>query len=434
MIPVLVTKEMVEGTLALEPCISPFVFREPHQCIKCNVPVITRYPSDQRTYTKSLSDFKSLIETKCFEKFKTMTPMHKFFNNLFKTYNEDCQIVLAGGAVATLVTGNERDEIKDYDFFVIAPNAEVAKDEVVHLCEKISRIPVDKVKANRTKNAITFELVSDHHTIVFQVILVTAPNVLDIVKNFDVGSSQLYYDGENVYTTQLGQLAHDYSMNILNMKVRRSSYEYRFIKYFYRGYDLCLPNLKVKPLKYEYQLKKVHFQVIDHSIDNDTLLYQVEFLGHYLDRNGLYGQEKNDKLTSNVFCLTAAVKKSLNDGIFTIWDSKNLSLSEWLNDETTSFVIDIRTVKRITSIGTRRNVLKRLVKYVGPEYAVKVVNEMVNDLPIEELHQKLIDMFKDVEPIKFPFKMYDQTTITPYEVMTEKEYYGKFYSDNADLN
>ena len=144
------------------------------------------------------------------------------------------KIVIAGGAVLESIICpryNYRGP-KDFDLFFYDHNEESAFNVIMKLIDIIQPMSV-------VKNHGCITLV-DNQCFHYQIVLRLYNTKSEIIHGFDLGASQFLYDGKQVFTTTLGNFALKYGLNIVNMNVRRSSYEKRIMKYVDKGFGLVL--------------------------------------------------------------------------------------------------------------------------------------------------------------------------------------------------
>lgn len=114
---------------------------------------------------------------------------------------------------------------------------------------EIKVIPSDTIKyynGNYQDKTGTWSLSPDQFTV--QVILRRYSTPGEIIHGFDLGSCAALWDGSKVLLTRMGAIAAEHGANVLDLTIRRPSYERRLARYFERGYDLVLPDLDVEKL------------------------------------------------------------------------------------------------------------------------------------------------------------------------------------------
>eukprot|EP00923_Selenidium_pygospionis_P032473 GHVN01057264.1.p1 GENE.GHVN01057264.1~~GHVN01057264.1.p1 ORF type:complete len:548 (+),score=87.99 GHVN01057264.1:69-1712(+) len=105
-----------------------------------------------------------------------------------------------------------------------------------------------QVKLIRNKNGVSVYLGIQLFQIIFR--LYTSPS--EILHGFDIGSSAVGFDGDDLYFTSLARFAYEYMCNIIDTTRRSTTYERRLEKYWGRGFDLILPNLDMSKIRDEY--------------------------------------------------------------------------------------------------------------------------------------------------------------------------------------
>ena len=77
---------------------------------------------------------------------------------------------------------------------------------------------------------------------VVQVILRRYSTLAEVLHGFDLGACAVAWDGARVSLTALGRLAARWRVNVVNLAVRRGSYERRLVRYWERGFAVALPD------------------------------------------------------------------------------------------------------------------------------------------------------------------------------------------------
>ncbi|QKF93471.1 hypothetical protein QKU48_gp0013 [Fadolivirus algeromassiliense] len=130
---------------------------------------------------------------------------------------------------------------------------------------------VKKLKQNKTiyDNYMDTEIVAMYNgstvtlmidNLKLQVVLRLYNTLSEIIHGFDLGSSAVGFDGNNVLFTTLSKFCYENMVNIFDGTRRSTTYEYRLIKYFDHGFNIVLPNLDIGKLKtgyFKYQLSEV---------------------------------------------------------------------------------------------------------------------------------------------------------------------------------
>jgi hypothetical protein len=82
-----------------------------------------------------------------------------------------------------------------------------------------------------------------------QVVLRAYSTVSELLHGFDLGAAQVAFDGARAFLTAMGAFAATRGANVLNLAVRRVSYEARLARYLRRGFTLAVPDLDVEALR-----------------------------------------------------------------------------------------------------------------------------------------------------------------------------------------
>lgn len=194
----IITKDLIDRVVNEEPRIIPFVFKNPYLITEYQVPTFRNNCKNEESVYRcdSLEEFKGNLTYYTHSDGKSIP---SDFNDLFIPIYEDSTIILAGGSVMSLIRGDST--IADFDFFVVARDVDRARKEVLRMCKRFYFMG-SNFTVTRSKNAITFYAPSlSSKPLTIQLILLSAPTALEIIKDFDLGSSQVFYDGKNVYTT-----------------------------------------------------------------------------------------------------------------------------------------------------------------------------------------------------------------------------------------
>lgn len=169
-------------------------------------------------------------------------------------------MVLAGGVLQKLSTHQFTIDT-DIDIFVIG--RENALERVI---EGLKFINPNYIYVS--KNCITAYCVGR----TFQFILKWYESIIDILNDFDLGSSMIAYDGFNFYTNAEGKFAYETGYNIINLKKCRYSYTSRIIKYIDRGFGLLHTELAEKNnFKLDYYINEFAYGTSVHY-DNPKLI------------------------------------------------------------------------------------------------------------------------------------------------------------------
>jgi hypothetical protein len=163
-------------------------------------------------------------------------------------------MVVAGGFPAGVLAGRP-ETAGDVDIFLVGhPDDEARRAAITALYRHLLAAghrgrdgdrPVPYVGVHRTRGCVTFYPNMRGGCTPIQVVLRAYSSVSEVLHGFDLGAAQVAFDGERVFLTALGVFAATRGVNILNLAVRRVSYEARLARYLSRGYALVVPDLDV---------------------------------------------------------------------------------------------------------------------------------------------------------------------------------------------
>eukprot|EP01124_Arcella_intermedia_P024799 TRINITY_DN4268_c0_g1_i4.p1 TRINITY_DN4268_c0_g1~~TRINITY_DN4268_c0_g1_i4.p1 ORF type:complete len:601 (+),score=95.82 TRINITY_DN4268_c0_g1_i4:189-1991(+) len=134
----------------------------------------------------------------------------------------------------------------------------------------------------------------------YQLILRVYPRLDMILGGFDIGGCMIAFDGENVYTTQLGAWSFGKKAIIVDTTRRSTSYEHRLQKYSYT-FDVIFPGLDDSNIQNHYldtdaiegALEKAGFKYIGEAISKDFVPLKVtrttSLNGHFIIKS--YGDK-----------------------------------------------------------------------------------------------------------------------------------------------
>lgn len=205
----------------------------------------------------------------------------KIFNKKFQFLKKINMknLLIAGGSISNIIRQKKYDTQgidSDVDFFIYGLELENATERVKEWLIDIL-INSQKNKNNKKyddneeksctinnkkkKYEIThYNIIRSNHTISItinnqyklQLIFRLYNSISEILHGFDLGSSAVGYDGENIYMTSLGKFCHEHSCNIVDTTRRSTTYEQRLKKYFERGFNIVLPKLDINKLRINY--------------------------------------------------------------------------------------------------------------------------------------------------------------------------------------
>lgn len=175
--------------------------------------------------------------------------------------------VMAGGAPAQLLScqgwgsasATAIDWAKsDIDLFCVGTSFDTddkVKIQLDMLAVRLYRFWSEHPKANKTATGImrvfrndrcvSFKCLSVPNQPVVQVILRRYATVSEVLHGFDLGSAAVAYDGQELYFSSKGKLAYERGLNIVDLKLRRNTFETRLQKYAERGWAIGMLELDV---------------------------------------------------------------------------------------------------------------------------------------------------------------------------------------------
>ena len=201
------------------------------------------------------------------------------YANYFSKVNYD-HLLIGGGCVIGTLLQSQWDN--DVDIFIYGLNQEEADQKVSELIgqiydsyqdalvsdfikkwhkegngkldkspEELAYMLMDEAQVSNVRNKHCISLEFDYGQKI-QIILRLYKSISEILHGFDLGSSAIGYDGENVHFTSLGRFSYEYLANIVDTSRRSTTYEKRLMKYHSRGFQIILPYLNMSKLRTDY--------------------------------------------------------------------------------------------------------------------------------------------------------------------------------------
>lgn len=147
-------------------------------------------------------------------------------------------IVNVHGFINFIVGGGwftKKDDESDIDIFIYRDHERTLKNLVSYFCGNNYQF------TRRTKYLVQLE--SHDWSPPIQIILRKYSTIAEILYGFDIGSSQIGYDGKTLYYTVLSKFALETGYNIVDPSRLSPSYEHRLVKYHDRGFGFIYPFL-----------------------------------------------------------------------------------------------------------------------------------------------------------------------------------------------
>lgn len=184
-------------------------------------------------------------------------------------------VLIAGGATMNCLLG--RAWTSDVDIFLYGLSREKANVKIKAILEAMYNSYADYfsiTKDDITENEVKAHMLSAIETIrndncvtvrfdggqEIQIILRLYESIGEILENFDIGSCSVGYDGDEIYFSKRGVRAYETFTNVIEPEKRSTTYEYRLLKYWNRGFKIVLPDLDVKKLStsnFKYGISEV---------------------------------------------------------------------------------------------------------------------------------------------------------------------------------
>jgi hypothetical protein len=181
----------------------------------------------------------------------------------------------------------------DLDFFLISDEASLADTSLKALNHIIDAIEkscvgvevIEHFDVYRRRGTITIKHSSRGfraNDLSIQLIVRPHPSIAACINDFDLGSSMVAYDGEEVYITRLGALSLKTMTNIVDVSRRSRTYEDRMRKYWMRGFGIVFPHMnkeKEKEMQNSRMLKTKHLCIknVSNFPDRDAALYGSKY-------------------------------------------------------------------------------------------------------------------------------------------------------------
>lgn len=254
-------------------------------------------------------------------------------------------LLVAGGCIGHHIRSMPRKYEGDIDVFVYGLSMEQATDRIRGFTDALITRANEMAKITgkdgrnlhyvdpffvKSENCITLTF-GRSISLKIQIILRLYTTKSEILHGFDMGSSAVGFDGQQVYFTGLGKLAYEYQCNVVDTTRRSNTYEHRLQKYYERGFKIILPHLDISKLRTQYhryqmlelcelplftfsysrvsgnmiivrelKLRPIgngcDYAPIDEICENDIVPYNIKAL---LDNRKLYSRTR--KLTSKIF-------------------------------------------------------------------------------------------------------------------------------------
>lgn len=168
-------------------------------------------------------------------------------------------ILIAGGAICNEILGIYKSN--DLDIFIYGVNEYNANLIIYRILHHFSTFEGYEFNFIKTINALTINIEKVYfrkkskipYNLTFgkiQIIFRLYKTKSEILHSFDMGSSCVGFDGNDILFTTLSKFSYEYDCNIVDNTRRSTTYEKRLIKYFKRGFKIIMPDFNIDALKF----------------------------------------------------------------------------------------------------------------------------------------------------------------------------------------
>nr|QQV29318.1 hypothetical protein K-LCC10_0063 [Kaumoebavirus] len=385
---------------------------------------------------------------------------YPYFRNL-----DMSNVLIAGGCVSGLLTGNSYDDVDFFFYGISADEAKVKlqymlnaipiaieedivkKNEAAKAEKKSCYIPTlykDSITTVRNSNCVTLKLGSAFPTIQF--ILRVYPNLADILHSFDLGSSAVGYDvkSRKIYFTTLSKFSYETSTNIVDTTRRSTTYESRLAKYFEKGFDIILPSLDVTKMRRDYlkyglaEMCMMPSLKISYSTIQGNIIENVHFHLPYYQTSD-YQEDIDNKWQVFNHNLARFLTGSA-DFYYIAFGSDIVSvLDDACALSANQIILFFNKLKGKIFDGDRLSFqnVKRYLGLTPEEVAAKItVNRKNLDKLIDAKKEEALAKFKELAPIPMSFALGggpDSQVVGSFNPIIEspEKWYGEFYIEKA---
>ena len=430
------------------------------------------FPMDELISDKSLDYDLPTLVNKTFDynsSIKLCNNIDEFKTKFYEKY--PClvglnmkNILIAGGSVGNIIkkpTGYGSDS--DVDFFVYGLSQEDAnirvKEWIIDIinCANAYKIR-EKEKGDKGKYVTTdCEMIRNNNTILiqicnqdFQLIFRLYKTKSEILHGFDLGSSAIGFDGDNVYLTSLGKFCYEHSCNIVDTTRRSTTYEYRLEKYFERGFNIVIPGLDKKQLRqvyFKYGLNEVcilpHFTFSYYAISgnkirltnfynkySETSDYKLDDINEYNSfRMNLYNLVNDINFFYNTSTSTDTTRLEILTKGPRLSKGAIVSYYETLRSKLNNKKVDVTLLKNFITIETPANVALNIIQNTDKTYLDNLIAAQTQ-LVLDKL---AVLQSRDHTKINWIVKNPGTQLCGSFNPIfrDEKDWYGLYYNPNS---
>ena len=382
-------------------------------------------------------------------------------------------LIIAGGSVGNIVKkpkGYCADS--DVDFFMYGLSEEDANVRVKQWITGILSCAKDYAwreteRKNINKNrpdkrgssdiSTECEMIRNNNTILiiicghkFQLIFRLYKTPSEILHGFDLGSSAIGFDGENVYLTSLGKFCYEHSCNVVDTTRRSTTYEYRLEKYFQRGFNIVIPSLDKKQLRlgyFKYNLDEVcalPYFVFSYSAVSGNKISVRNFYNKYSETSDYQLDDINEYNTFrmnlynlvndiNFFYSTSSSSDTNNIEILAkgprLSKGSIVSYYETIREKLNNKKIDITLLKNYVTVESPATVALNIIQNLDSHYLDNLI-ERQTKLVLDKLQ-----VLQNRDHTKIHWIIKDPGTqlcgsFNPI-FKEEKDWYGTYYNPNS---
>lgn len=312
-------------------------------------------------------------------------------------------ILIAGGATMNCLLGS--NWAGDVDIFLYGLTREKANEKVKEILKAIYDSYADYLLATKddiTENEVKTHMLSAIETIrnnncvtvrfdngqEIQIILRLYASIEEILDNFDIGSCSVGYDGDEIYLSKRGVLSYETFANVIEPEKRSTTYEYRLLKYWNRGFKIILPGLDVKKLSttnFKYRIPEVAalpYLPFSYSALKGNKIVVSEFLREFKCTSDYTEEELSPHKILYLNLRNLVVKKESRRGFYSYSTGPNYNVlydTPYLDASWIEKFYDGLEIR----IASKRVVLKSLMLYLYEDIAKLVIQRTIEqDCPV----------------------------------------------------
>lgn len=413
-------------------------------------------------YNNSIKLCTNIDDFKC--KFYEQYPFLNGLNML--------NMFIAGGSVGENIRSTKNTRSKsDVDFFIYGLDIDQANIRVKSwVCDLISSAKahiLEKRKWESEKNnkvmpkinyndELNCEMIRNNNTLLINILGVSIQLIFrlyksksEILHGFDLGSSAVGFDGDQVYLTSLGKFCYEHSCNIIDTTRRSTTYEYRLEKYFNRGFNIVLPSLNLSQLRKEYfqfhlnEACILPYFVFSYSDIIGNKIVVNEFYNKYSETSDYKLEDINEynSFQMNLYNIVNDVDyfyytSTLIDEIEILSKPPRLSKGsivsfyEILRKELNHSKIDVGKLKRYLPCESASVIAKNMIENTIPNYLDSLINRQIK-IVLEKLE---ILQKKDHTKIRWITENPGSQLCGSFNPIfkDEKDWYGSLFMINVE--